>query len=300
MTPTVDGSLVESRYLRIQSMRAFNEVNSSTYIAATAYLDLPPEASMVWIRCQGAGGAGSGLGTIPDGSNRYRNGNGGGGGATTTIVVPVMLTGRRLYLQAGAGGNGISSSYGNAGTASVVSAWHEPAQRWITIVEATGGGGGLDPDAGAGGGGAGGTVPDPTSDMSGYGITRELPGQDGQDSIYPGSTGAATAHVWSYLPGKGGSAAGSLNGTTGVYAASPGYTGSGVFPSRTTVASGATGKTGETGPQQADIPQIPYPGTGGFMVEPEHGGSGGVGCGGGGGDNNGGVGGPGSVEVWWR
>jgi hypothetical protein len=300
MTAHIDGSLVEERYLRVQAMRAFNEVNSSTYVGADAIIDLPPDASMVWIRCQGAGGAGSGLGTIPDGSNRYRNGNGGGGGATTMVVAPVLLTGRRLYLWAGAGGNGISSSYGTPGASSGVSAWHEAAQTWITIVSASGGGGGVDPDAGAGGGGDGGLVPDPTYQMSGFGVTRELAGQDGQDSIYSWSVSSATAHVWSYLPGKGGTAAGALNGTTGVYGASPGYVGSGVFPSRATGASGATGRTGETGPQQADVPQIPYPGCGGFMVDPEHGGSGGVGCGGGGGDNNGGVGGPGSVEVWWR
>ena len=75
----------------------------------------PPKTSMVSIMCIGGGGGGGGGFT---GASTTARGGGGGGGSSgqTFVIVPSYFIPDRLYIQVGAGGQGVGSGGGTAGS----------------------------------------------------------------------------------------------------------------------------------------------------------------------------------------
>lgn len=156
---------------------------------------------MVSIMCIGGGGGGGGGFTATAGSARGGGGSGGSSGLSR-VVVPAFLLPDRLYVQVGAGGQGVGSGGGTAGSGVLSHVSIYPSVTTIDIntlvrsgaAAATGGGTGT--GAAAGAAGVAGTITVITTmPLAGLGHFDLIAGQVGfAGGVQTGAVGVASTH----------------------------------------------------------------------------------------------------------
>lgn len=170
----------------------------------------PRGKSMVHIVCIGGGGGGGGGFT---GAAASARGGGGGGGSSgvTRVTLPAFLCPDRLYVQVGAGGQGVGSGGGTAGSgvlSYVAVAPNTTASNVLAISGAAAAvGGGTGTGAAVGGSGTAGTIAVIGSmPLAGMGMFNVIAGQAGAaGGAVAGAVGPATTIAVTSTLTQGGS-----------------------------------------------------------------------------------------------
>lgn len=261
----------------------------------------PRGAAMLHILCIGGGGGGGGGFTGIAGSARGGGGSGGSAGVTR-VTIPAFLLPDSLYIQVGAGGQGVGSGGGTAGSGVLSYVAVAPSTTIANVVALSGaagaGGGGTGTAAAAGAAGAAGTVAVIGSmPLCGSGQFAFIAGQIGViGGAVAGANGTAIdIPTTSVLCQAGSSGA----GTTSANFAGGAFTASGAaYLSEQRPAAPAAGSNNGSGGPQIWEPFFSFGGGGGSSANAGVGGTGGNGAygaggGGGGGGTTGGRGGNG-------
>jgi len=109
--------MLDTLHLPRQTRADVQIFNRLSTVSGTQYMTWlkPRGASMVHILCIGGGGGGGGGLTGAAGTGRGGGGSG-GSSATSRVTLPLILLPDRLYIQVGAGGQGVGSGGGVAGS----------------------------------------------------------------------------------------------------------------------------------------------------------------------------------------
>lgn len=280
----------------------------------------PRNATMMNIfALSGGGGGGGGFADIA--GNARGGGGGGGSSGIMRVTIPLAFIPDVLYVQAGAGGLGVRSGGGVAGSGLLSYVSVAPSTNTMDVLCISGAvaptGGGTGTGAAAGGAGVAGTIPTLALSVLGHTLGHVgtlLAGQVGfAGGVQTGAVGGAGSFALTGIPTMGGTGGAGVTTTLfdgGLITATA--TGTFISDRRPQVATGAgvTGASGGyLGPMSSVNPFWSYCGMGGAAgnaVEGGNGGSGGPGSGGGGGaggiaggglNGRGGDGGPGMVVI---
>jgi len=255
------------------------------------------------------GGGGGGGGGFSDVAGTPRGGGGSGGSAGfARAVIPIFLLPDILYIQVGAGGQGVGSGGGTAGSGQLSFISVYPANSGSNLVLGSGGaatGGGTGTGSAAGAAGAAGSTP-AVQPFGGLGQFNALGGQAGvAGGVQTGSAGPSISLGTGVLltGGAGGAGTQSADFAGGGFVAL-----STSYISEQRPATAAAGSFNGSGGPQLWTPFFSYGGCGGSASDAGIGGAGGNGArgaggGGGGGGTTGGRGGDGGdglvVIVCW-
>lgn len=261
----------------------------------------------IWLHIICIGGGGGGGGGFTAAAAAARGGGGGGGGAgVTRVTVPCILLPETLYVQVGAGGQGVGSGGGTAGSgvlSYVAIAPNTTASNVVAISGAAGSvGGGTGTGAAAGATGAGSTVAVIGSmPLAGLGLFAVIAGQTSAGGgAQTGAVGGAIAiPVTSALcmGGSGGAGVTAADFAGGLFTAIADS-----YLSEQRPATPAAGSNNGSGGVQFWDPFFSFSGGGGSASNAGVGGAGGNGAfgsggGGGGGGTTGGRGGDGGGGI---
>lgn len=268
----------------------------------------PRGAVMVAITAIGSGAGGGGGHSAANGNTRG-GGGGGGSAAVTRLVIPATLLPDVLYVDVPAGGAGVTSGTGGAGSLSRVAIWPDTTSILNLVVTsgstgASGGGTGTGAGVGvagaAGGGGALGT----NFALAGLGMVSSISGQAGTaGGAVAGGNGTAIAIPTTGIVTMGGTGGA---GTQNASFAGGAVTGvANMWISDRRPATPAAGSNPGSSGVQLYAPWFAFGGLGGSSANNAAGGAGGygaLGAGGGGGGagttgGKGGNGGQGYVQI---
>lgn len=249
----------------------------------------PPWATMAYMLCIGGGGGGGG-GFTRAASAAGGGGGGGGSSGQSRLVIPTIFLPDTLFVEVGAGGQGVASGGGTAGTGGISFISLQPNATSLNAVlasanaGATGGGTGTGAAVGAAGTGAT-AVTIGNSVFSGLGVYQFLGGQSGvAGGAVAGANGTANT-----IPTTG---IMTMGGTGGAGTTSADFAGGAITASADSLisqmrpATPAAGSFNGSGGYFSQKPFFSFPGLGGSSSNTSTGGAGGngaYGSGGGGG-----------------